>query len=51
MDTKKTCSKEIGLCAHNLLSIPDSIGIIIGDMIGRVYIAFDDHENPQFEDA
>jgi hypothetical protein len=20
-------------------------------MIGRVYIAFDDHENPQFEDA
>jgi hypothetical protein len=49
MDTKKMCSKE--LCAHNLLSIPGSIGIIIGDMIGRVYIAFDDHVNPQFEDA
>ena len=49
MDTKKMCSKEIGLCAHTLFSIPGSIGIIIGGMIGRVYIAFDAHENLQFE--
>ena len=43
------CSKEIGLCARTLFSIPGSIGIIIGGMIGRVYIAFDAHENLQFE--
>ena len=45
------CLKEIGQCAQNLLSIPGSIGIIIGDMIGRVYIGFDEHENLHFDDA
>ena len=44
-DTKKTCWKEAGLCAQNMLTI---LGSVVNMKGGGGYMTINEHENLHF---
>ena len=47
-DAKKTCSKEIGLCAQNMTTI---LGSIVNIIVGGSICPLDERENFHFDNA